>query len=141
MTKHSFPYMDGQVAKSASERTPSQELFKTAAGRLLQDKLFLSRELRVDHFCNMLGVTQNTLSKTLKVHGFCNFAHFINYHRVEEAKRMMAVPEFNMYTLEAIAEMAGFGTRQSFYDAFEKITGEKPARYRRMVKKADAVGH
>ena len=54
---------------------------------------------------------------------------------------MMAAYECNIYSLEAIAEMAGFGTRQAFYNAFEKIIGMKPAKYQRMVKKEASVEH
>jgi AraC-like DNA-binding protein len=42
----------------------------------------------------------------------------------------MDADENDIYTIEAIAEMAGFGTRQSFYNTFEKVTGVKPAYYR-----------
>ena len=46
----------------------------------------------------------------------------------------MAITEHDIYTLEAISNMAGFGTRQAFYNTFEQMTGVKPARYRNMVK-------
>jgi len=126
--------MSDKVAKRASESIPPQDLLTKATFLLTQKKLFLCKELKMEQVCNMLEVKPYSLSKALKKQGFCNFAHFINHFRVEEAKRMMATHEFNIYTLEAIADMAGFGTRQAFYNAFEKIIGVKPARYRRMAK-------
>ena len=52
---------------------------------------------------------------------------------------MKAAYEFDIYTLEAIAEMAGFGNRQALYNAFEKLTGMKPALHREMVNVQDGV--
>jgi AraC-like DNA-binding protein len=52
---------------------------------------------------------------------------------------MMSQAAFDSYTLEAIAEKAGFGTRQAFYNSFEKMVGMKPAHYRRMLKRQRSV--
>jgi AraC-like DNA-binding protein len=80
------------------------------------------------------------LDPSAEKYGFRNFSHFVNYYRVEEAKRMMACELFDIYTLEAIANMAGFGTRQAFYNVFEQLNGMKPACYRRLAKGQAAGG-
>ena len=137
MTKHSLPFLNEQDVNPAFECIPAQDLFLSATRLLLQEKLFLQKDLKLETLCNLLGVTPYAFGKALRHHEFCNFSSFVNHFRVEEAKTRMASSEYDMYTLEAIAEMAGFGTRQAFYNAFEKMTGMKPARYKRMVKSGE----
>jgi len=107
---------------------------------LIQHKqLYLRHDLKLEEICMMLNTNPRALNAALKAHGFRNFAHFINHYRVEEVKKMMAQETFGRYTLEAIAEMAGFGTRQAFYNTFEKLTGQRPAYYRSLIAKAEPV--
>ncbi|MGI9244207.1 MAG: substrate-binding domain-containing protein [Verrucomicrobiales bacterium] len=48
--------------------------------------------------------------------------------RMEIAKRLLVAGE---YTVEAVAEMSGFGSRQHFTKTFSSQTGTTPAKYRR----------
>lgn len=48
---------------------------------------------------------------------------------------MLEREEFDIYTIEAIAEKAGFGTKQRFYNAFEQQTGVKPMYYRQSMRR------
>jgi AraC-like DNA-binding protein len=100
-----------------------------------KEQPFMNCKLKIEDVCEVLQMSPRTLSASLRKNGYRNFVQFVNHFRVEEAKHRMAMPENDRFTLEAIAEMAGFGTRQAFYDSFEKMTGIKPARYRRMIKK------
>ena len=40
---------------------------------------------------------------------------------------------YRNYKIEAIAAESGFGTRQSFYNAFEQQIGMKPSYYREYI--------
>lgn len=105
---------------------------------VLKERLFLRHKLKLEEICRRLNTNPRALNAALKQHGFHNFAHFLNYFRVEEVKKMMAEDAFHVYTLEAIAAMAGFGTRQAFYNTFEKLTGQRPGRFRNYIKKNQA---
>jgi AraC-like DNA-binding protein len=113
-------------------------LFSRLSELLRQERSFLDPSLKMEYICQYLQINRKFLLKALKQNGFRNFPHFINHFRIEEAKKMMAQEAFDRYTLEAIAEMAGFGTRQAFYNTFERLTGVKPAKYRRNHRK-DAI--
>ena len=58
---------------------------------------------------------------------------FSNRFRVEEVRRLFDEPSNVNLKLETIATQAGFGNRQSFYDAFEQVTGVKPGYYRKNI--------
>jgi AraC-like DNA-binding protein len=137
MTKHLLPWEEQPLSKLPA----ATDLFSALSNLFREAPFYLNPNLRVKQICLRLPTKPKTLLKALKQHSFGSFPHFVNHHRIEEAKKLMAQQAFDIYTLEAIAEKAGFGTRQAFYNAFESFVGMKPACYRRMLKKsAPGVG-
>lgn len=111
------------------ERT-SDKLFDQLNNYFVEEKPYLDSKLKQDDVLNKMEINYKTLSQLLRDRNFENFTAFLNYYRVNEAKLLMEQPEHINLKMNAIAEMAGFGTRQSFYNAFEFYTGVKPAYYR-----------
>ena len=64
----------------------------------------------------------------------CNFATFLNKLRVEEAMTRMADARFDDVSLQDLAGMVGFASRQSFINAFQKVQGVTPSEYRATVR-------
>ncbi len=124
--------MEFAVSKAPFEKIylPEKESFSRIHQFFVDEKPFKDQNLKLDDVCERLQTNPRAFSAVLKKEGFRNFAHFVNQYRVEEARNLMDADENDIYTIEAIAEMAGFGTRQSFYNTFEKVTGVKPAYYR-----------
>lgn len=134
MTKHLLLRDEHPPGHHAPGDSAYCDLFYRVSNLLQAEREYLNPKLKVEHICLRLNATPNTLLKVLKNKGFCNFTHFVNHFRVEECKVLMASEAYDYYTLEAISDMAGFGTRQAFYNNFERIVGMKPACYRRAVK-------
>ena len=53
-----------------------------------------------------------------------------DYNRVNDAMSLLTDKRYLKMTIEDIAEMAGFSTRQSFYSNFYKRLGVTPRQYR-----------
>ena len=94
---------------------------------------YLSSKFRVDDLANELETTQKEISQTLKQYYNLNFSSFTNKYRVEAARKMFEDPAYHHIKMEVIAEQSGFGTIQSFYNAFESFTGVKPGYYRTQI--------
>lgn len=111
---------------------------KSLMDRLIEyftiEKPYLNPKLKVEDVAKYLQVNQKELAAAIKQHDNSNFNVFINKLRVEEARRKFEDPAFEMYKMEVISEQSGFGTIQSFYNAFELYTGIKPAYYRMQMK-------
>jgi len=54
------------------------------------------------------------------------FYDFINGKRIEEFKRIVALPENQKYTLLALAYDCGFNSKTAFYIDFKSATGQSP---------------
>ena len=92
-------------------------------------KPYLEPFFKVDDIVAELNSSNKAIAQALKCKGY-NFFSLTNLFRVEEAKTRMANKTYLNYKIEAIAKDSGFGTRMSFYNAFEQVTGIKPKFYR-----------
>lgn len=98
-------------------------------------KPYLDPEIRVGDIQKSLNVSALELNSALKKKGFDNFNALINKVRVQEVQNRFENPEFDHYSVEAIAKDAGFGSRTSFYRVFEAVTGVRPAYYRSQIRR------
>jgi tetratricopeptide (TPR) repeat protein/AraC-like DNA-binding protein len=96
-------------------------------------KAFLNAKLKVDEVAEAIQSSQKEIAAVLKKQKNQNFNNYINQFRVEEVIRLFNDLANDHYKLEVLAGMAGFGSKQSFYSAFELIVGVKPAFYRQNI--------
>ncbi len=92
-------------------------------------KLFLNPELTITELANTLAVHPNHLSQVINSVESKAFYDFINGKRIEEFKRIVALPENQKYTLLALAFECGFNSKTAFYRNFKSVTGLSPTHY------------
>lgn len=127
--------------ESSAQFKRSRKLESDAEGLLLQklytyfetEKCYLNPKLKVDEVALAIHSTQKEIAAALKKSKNQNFTTCINQYRIEEVIRLFTNLKYDHYKLEAIASMAGFGSKQSFYTAFESVVGVKPAFYRQKI--------
>jgi AraC-like DNA-binding protein len=62
---------------------------------------------------------------------------FVNTYRINHIKEQIAIPSvLHNYTIETVANNAGFSSRSAFYNAFKKNVGMSPVEYVRSLTKA-----
>lgn len=59
-----------------------------------------------------------------------NYSELVNDYRVNDAMSLLTDRRYAKMSVEDIAQMAGFSTRQSFYANFYKRVGITPRQYR-----------
>jgi AraC-like DNA-binding protein len=96
----------------------------------LHEKPYLDPKLKVEDVAAKLNTTQKAIASALKQYNNSNFNTFTNQFRVDEAKMIMENLSDKFYKVETVAYDSGFGSRSSFYLAFEQFTGIKPSYYR-----------
>jgi YesN/AraC family two-component response regulator len=94
----------------------------------------LDSEINLDKMSKLLNTNKLYLSRFINYEYKKNFNWFLNKFRVEEAQKLLISPDYEIYTLDAIAEKVGFNSRSSFYSVFKKITGVTPSFYRKQMK-------
>ena len=96
-------------------------------------KPYLNAKLKIEEVAAFLNCTQKDIALAFKTRDNVNFNIFANRFRVEEVRRSFEDPSCMNLKLDTIATQSGFGNRQSFYLAFEQVTGIKPGYYRKNI--------
>lgn len=94
--------------------------------------------LTVGKLADQLGTPEHRLRKLINQGlGYRNFSSYINAHRVEDAKEILADPEQARLQILQVALDLGYGSIASFNRAFREATGEAPTSFRRKALTAD----
>jgi AraC-like DNA-binding protein len=107
----------------------SKELKTNLINIIIQKELFKIPKLTLYDLAKELSLNSKELSVFINHNLKTNFSTFINEFRVKEAKKLLDENKHENLTLEAIAEMAGFNNRITFYRAFKKIEHISPSDY------------
>ncbi len=98
--------------------------------RIEEEELFTDPYLNVETLTEKLDISTSHLRFLIKNKYNRSFSEYINYLRVEKAKKLLSDPDYQHYTLQAVGEDAGFNSRSTFYRCFKKITGLTPKAFR-----------
>lgn len=119
------------ILSSASEtgEEPFLELASRIQEHLKSVKPFIRPDYRFDDLALELGVPANHLAYCLNEVMHTKFTSLRMQYRVEYAKELILAGEHEQFTIEGIAQKAGFGSRSNFYSAFREITGLSPTEF------------
>jgi len=115
--------------KSGLTAGASEELHRTLKRLMTEEALFKKVDLSIDDLADRLGVHPNYLSQTINQKEKKNFYDFVNTYRIEEFKRLVALPENRHLRLLSLAYDCGFNSKSSFNRCFKKVTGQTPSEY------------
>lgn len=97
------------------------------------DKVYLDADISLQSLAEKLSITSRLLSQILNEKLNQNFSDFINFYRIEEAKRILQTPRGAQMKIIALAFEVGFNTKVAFYNAFKKYTSMTPVQYRKKL--------
>jgi AraC-like DNA-binding protein len=128
----------GDVAADASQRYARSRLTESAARRML---LELDCRMRDEHWYRDITLSLTELARRLdtrphllsqalnQVKGTTLNDYLLSW-RLAEAKRLLIDPASDRFTIDALAESAGFASRSAFYKAFKGHEGVTPTEFR-----------
>jgi len=96
---------------------------------MIEEKLYRDEDLTLKKLADHLSLKPNQLSEFLNNHLNRNFNSYVNFYRVEEAKKIL-IEEMER-TIISIAYLVGFNSKSVFNTSFSKFTGMSPAQYRK----------
>ncbi|WP_322922420.1 helix-turn-helix domain-containing protein [Paenibacillus campi] len=86
----------------------------------------LYEPIQLEHLSELTGLNGDYLSKRFKNETGLSPVHFIQYYRIQEAKRLMSS---TTHSLSAIATMLQFHDQSYFTKIFKAHTGQTPKQY------------
>lgn len=94
---------------------------------------YLDKELNLPMLAEELKASRHQISYVINHEFNTNFNTYINGLRIEHCLQSLTKEHWRTYTLEAIADESGFGSRGTFIKAFKKKTGILPSDYRKNI--------
>ena len=94
-------------------------------------QLYLNPSLSLHELAQVCELPARQLSHYLNQYENQNFFDYINSFRVKHFKALLHSPKGDQYTIQALAEQAGFRSTSTAYGAFKKRVGVTPARFKK----------
>lgn len=116
------------------EKDEEKKQIKALLRIMDEKKVYQDPELTLDEFSRIAGLPSYKVSHLINNGLGVGFNEWINRHRVEKVKDLLNDPAKSHFTIEAIAEEAGFKSRSVFYNVFKKEMGMTPAHFRNQTK-------
>lgn len=119
----------GKYLKSGLKKDLSEELYTKLKQLMEIKKPFTKNDLLINDLASEFNVHPNYLSQVINEKEGRNFYEFVNHYRLEEFKRLIAIPKNQQLTLLSLAFECGFNSKSSFNRYFKKSTGQTPSQY------------
>lgn len=118
--------------KSALDSDMSRALLQELTHFMAVDRPYLDSALTLTELAAKMKISSNYLSQIINEQTGSNFFDYINQHRVEEAKALLADPAHARTGILTLAMEAGFNSKSAFYTAFKQHTGVTPSQFRKL---------
>jgi AraC-like DNA-binding protein len=104
-------------------------IFQNMHRLMEEDHIFTDEGLTLPRLSEKLSISPQQLSEILNAKLNKSFYEYVNEFRINEAKRLLTEQPDDK--ISYIAQKSGFNSQSSFYNAFNKATGESPGSYRK----------
>jgi LacI family transcriptional regulator len=125
---------DGVVTRQSTDMLYCADPLVRRAIDLLRENLRI--QINVAALSERLGVSKRTLEMRFREFAASSPHEVATRLRVQRAKTLLQLPERR--TIEETALACGFGTPATFYAAFQRVTGESPAAFRKKLRAGDS---
>lgn len=134
-----FEGLEKRAGEDSGDKAAGKESAKPSIDRVLaenisaymeEQKPYLAPSLTLEQLATQLDVPKRALSNTINRHFERNFFEFVNFYRIEEAKRMLSDPACSEQTVMDIMLDCGFNTKATFNSFFKKLVSMTPTEYR-----------
>lgn len=128
------------------QRSEGQELFELDAKqieriakgleRFENERGYVNTRLSLKSLATSMDTNSSYLSKYINAIKGVNFSHYVNTLRINAIIEVLQVnAKIRAYTIDAIAEEAGFSNTRSFSNHFKRVTGINPSYFLKQLKK------
>ena len=129
LRNHTFSLEKYQGSKIDADA--ANDLMDSLNRLLLQNEIYLNPKLAMAEVAETLQVSPRVLSQVINQQKGMNFSEFVNYHRIEKAKKLLSSPKSADEKMASIAYDSGFGNVTSFNMSFKSFTNLTPTEFKR----------
>lgn len=130
----SFQFITSDVHQAGEEEilNENEDNLKKIFDRLLhtleKEKIYTHPTLSLSETAEKVNSNDKYVSAAISEYANMNYSNFINFYRINEAKRL--IYENGHFNLNDVMYACGFNSRTTFYNAFKKHTGMSPKQFK-----------
>ncbi|GAB0154988.1 hypothetical protein CHRYSEOSP005_02480 [Chryseobacterium sp. Alg-005] len=117
------------VKLNDEDRSGAELLFENIEKEMINNKLFINPEFNISILSTILKVSNNYISRAIRLQGYSNFNNYVNSHRISYVKKLIEENDLSRITLMYIYTGAGFTSQSTFNRAFKQFVGMTPSEY------------
>ena len=121
-------------AKSALDSAMAERVLAALDRGMSDTHWYREATLSLNDLSSRLDTRPHLLSQALNQVKGITLHDYLAAWRVAEARRLLADPASDRFTIDALAESAGFASRSAFYKAFKASEGVTPTEFRVRVR-------
>lgn len=123
------------ITLDEKEVSDAKSLFEKIESEIITNKHFTNPKFNISMLSTILEISNNYISKSIRIHGYSNFTTYINSHRIRYVKELIAKSDMEKVTLMYIYTEAGFINQSTFNKVFKEFVGMTPSDYMQEQKK------
>ena len=125
---------DTQYLKSSLKDEQAEEYLKKLVDFMNTSGIWKDNELSIAKVADHSGISRHHITQILNQYMQKNFNTFVNEYRVEHAKYMFGLKNYDNWSILAIAYECGFNSKATFNSFFKKYTGITPSEYKNRIR-------
>ncbi len=129
---HVPQFLPAKTETESESGNPLSKVFEEIIHLLEKEKAYQNPNLTINDVTQGINSNQKYVSLAISNYTQMNFNNFVNYFRINEAKKHIISQEYQ--TLNEIMYACGFNSRTPFYNAFNKFTGMSPKQFKDLSK-------
>ncbi len=112
----------------------AESIFEKIETEMQINLLFKNQDFNISTLSTILKVSNNYISKSIRIKGYANFNSYVNTYRINHVKKVMLNTDFEKLTLAYVYSEAGFTSQATFNRVFKQIEGNTPSEYLLKIK-------
>lgn len=126
--------LSSEALGDAVNRLQMQELFERIKDYIVQQEKFLDPNLKMSDVAFALGSNDKYISKATLQGSKMRFNAFVNFYRINRAKKLLRTDKPNPLTIGDVAKNSGFSHQSAFQRKFKEYTGVTPYTFQRLAR-------
>lgn len=123
----------GKYVKSGLKSEDAKSYIQTLIKYMDESEIWKDAELSIAKLAAQTSISKHQLSEVLNEYLGKSFYVFVNEYRVEYAKKLLTMKEYNNWSILAIAYECGFNSKTAFNIFFKKHTQLTPSEFKRSL--------
>jgi len=118
------------ISNVSITKESEDDKFQIIKNYIKKNKRYFDPTFSLEKLSTEMGISTSKLSQLINQESGYNFSDYINFLRVEKAKKYLIKSDYSSYTIVAIGLECGFNSKSTFYSAFKKFTNVTPSEFK-----------